>query len=623
MADPNIAILKRMFPDVDPEICEAVLQANNGNLNSTISSLLEISSPSHKGQDQVVTDKPTHPVATSEAAAHSQHSDAEPATYPACADPADDRRRSTSPLARAVTFSAFGSSPYLNDNERPGSAMSNPIQRDEPAGAVWATPSTDHAAGPFSPVDTTGRTTVSSAPIPAVVTTNPYPTSPVDGNHAHLATDTTPAEPRTSYTAAAPTLPADGDAAGIIDTSQDEQIARDLELALRLEDEEREAFEELNRRAEQVRNQPSQAPPHLPNRPNDGRNPRASYYDPNGHYQQRPVEPNAGGDRRRYGDYEDETDFVAKMNTFAETTKVKMQGFFSQMSKKFNEVVNHDSTAEYQSPSATPLYNPQTVPSSSQGRHGSNGDPTNHLRRANTHSSGHRRIIQEEEEEVDLYGPPPPTLPRRGTGTGDRTTSFLLDNDLPSGPAPQLPPRPTDFRISSDSSRSNDHSPAVTPARPATMPSPPVPAGLSSTSPVLIVPAAPPVPSTLPTTTTSHAGDNSHRYPTTHEASPTLPGTAADWSNHTSPHVNQTTTFSPSTSAPARNSNSEFTEVDFHTSPAALRQSPGATGGDTTAAAFKANALSTSPTSNSAETDWNMIDAEEQQRSNEGHSKAL
>ncbi|CAG8615917.1 2074_t:CDS:2 [Racocetra persica] len=45
--------LTSMFPDVDPEICESVLNANNSELESSINSLLGMSDPNYKSEEAI------------------------------------------------------------------------------------------------------------------------------------------------------------------------------------------------------------------------------------------------------------------------------------------------------------------------------------------------------------------------------------------------------------------------------------------------------------------------------------------------------------------------------------------------------------------------------------------
>jgi len=45
--------LKGMFPDVDPEVCEAVFDANQANLEQSINALLAISDPNYKSEETI------------------------------------------------------------------------------------------------------------------------------------------------------------------------------------------------------------------------------------------------------------------------------------------------------------------------------------------------------------------------------------------------------------------------------------------------------------------------------------------------------------------------------------------------------------------------------------------
>ncbi len=45
--------LKGMFPDVDLEVCEAVLTANQGSLEQSINTLLGMSDPNYKSEETI------------------------------------------------------------------------------------------------------------------------------------------------------------------------------------------------------------------------------------------------------------------------------------------------------------------------------------------------------------------------------------------------------------------------------------------------------------------------------------------------------------------------------------------------------------------------------------------
>jgi hypothetical protein len=49
----NLNSLKGMFPDVDPEVCEAVLDANQADLEQSINALLVISDPNYKSEENI------------------------------------------------------------------------------------------------------------------------------------------------------------------------------------------------------------------------------------------------------------------------------------------------------------------------------------------------------------------------------------------------------------------------------------------------------------------------------------------------------------------------------------------------------------------------------------------
>lgn len=48
-----IITLKGMFPDVDPEVCEAVFEANQANLEQSINALLSMSDPNYKSEENI------------------------------------------------------------------------------------------------------------------------------------------------------------------------------------------------------------------------------------------------------------------------------------------------------------------------------------------------------------------------------------------------------------------------------------------------------------------------------------------------------------------------------------------------------------------------------------------
>ncbi|KAF0495228.1 CUE domain-containing protein 5 [Gigaspora margarita] len=51
--DDVLNTLTSMFPDVEPEICEAVLNANNGELEASVNSLLGMSDPNFNGEETI------------------------------------------------------------------------------------------------------------------------------------------------------------------------------------------------------------------------------------------------------------------------------------------------------------------------------------------------------------------------------------------------------------------------------------------------------------------------------------------------------------------------------------------------------------------------------------------
>ncbi|PKC13691.1 hypothetical protein RhiirA5_351298, partial [Rhizophagus irregularis] len=48
-----INTLKGMFPSVDPEVCEAVFEANQANLEQSINALLSMSDPNYKSEENI------------------------------------------------------------------------------------------------------------------------------------------------------------------------------------------------------------------------------------------------------------------------------------------------------------------------------------------------------------------------------------------------------------------------------------------------------------------------------------------------------------------------------------------------------------------------------------------
>jgi hypothetical protein len=54
----SLNTLKGMFPGVDPEVCEAVLDANQADLEQSINALLGISDPNYKSEENI----PAHTV---------------------------------------------------------------------------------------------------------------------------------------------------------------------------------------------------------------------------------------------------------------------------------------------------------------------------------------------------------------------------------------------------------------------------------------------------------------------------------------------------------------------------------------------------------------------------------
>lgn len=42
-----------MFPSVDPEVCEAVFEANQANLEQSINALLSMSDPNYKSEENI------------------------------------------------------------------------------------------------------------------------------------------------------------------------------------------------------------------------------------------------------------------------------------------------------------------------------------------------------------------------------------------------------------------------------------------------------------------------------------------------------------------------------------------------------------------------------------------
>ena len=51
--ESSLSTLKGMFPDVDPEVCEAVFDANQADLEQSINALLGISDPNYKIEENI------------------------------------------------------------------------------------------------------------------------------------------------------------------------------------------------------------------------------------------------------------------------------------------------------------------------------------------------------------------------------------------------------------------------------------------------------------------------------------------------------------------------------------------------------------------------------------------
>ncbi|KAJ1656975.1 hypothetical protein IWQ61_003542 [Dispira simplex] len=332
-AEQNLQILKRMFPNIDAEVCESVLYANSGNLSTSITSLLEMSGPEN-------SEHGSPPVGAG-------NNDA-PTTHSAPESSSADR----SPIATS------------NADESP---------RDTPVSPQSA------EFNVFPPHSTT-------ADSPNTTTDTARETSQVE-----------------------------------VDTSRDEQIARDLQMALELEEQERRSLAQSRPYPQDNPNEP----PTLPQRP---------LYGPSGEYIDYAQLQQYGPPGQRPSS-DDTHEFMNKVNTFTEQTRVKLSGFFNQMSAKINRALKSDEIDQSGS-SATPLYHNHDRP----------GRPN--------------RIIQDEEDDFHVYGGAPPPLPRRSTGT--RTQG------------PTIPPRSSHSqRVSEDSDR------LTTPSHRA-----------SSRSPVLIIPTS-------------------------------------------------------------------------------------------------------------------------------------
>ncbi|KAJ1651890.1 hypothetical protein IWQ61_007646 [Dispira simplex] len=336
-AEQNLQILKRMFPNIDAEVCESVLYANSGNLSTSITSLLEMSGPEN-----------------------SEHG-----------SPPVDAGNNDAPTAHSV--------PESSPADRSPTATSNP---DE------------------SPKDTP------VSPRPAEFSVFPPHSTTADSHNTttDLPTDT-----------ARETSQAE------VDTSRDEQIARDLQMALELEEQERHSLAQSRPYPQGNSNEP----PTLPQRP---------LYGPSGEYIDYAQLQQYGPPGQRPSS-DDTHEFMNKVSTFTEQTRVKLSGFFNQMSAKINRALKSDEIDQSGS-SATPLYHNHDRP----------GRPN--------------RIIQDEDDDFHVYGGAPPPLPRRSTGTGTQ--------------GPTIPPRSSHSqRVSEDSDR------LTTPSHRA-----------SSRSPVLIIPTS-------------------------------------------------------------------------------------------------------------------------------------
>ncbi|RKP35377.1 hypothetical protein BJ085DRAFT_28153 [Dimargaris cristalligena] len=490
--NPNVSILKRMFPDIEPDICEAVLQANQGNLNTSISTLLEMSNP------QSPAAKAAPGSTTTPAQADAGEEGPRTPVVDAFADTPSPARQGA---AASPPWTASSTEPRDQvPAEEPGLANNRQSSPPPPSTtAGLATPETALAnslwaveGSPHQPVDPAGVGISSSGQIPtesllahapavsgegrevAAVTMGSSPVSVPSATTATTTTTTTAAVDTVATgsegshhsrdnmefnRAEAAPMSEQASSSPAVDTSRDEQIARDLELALRLEDEEREAFEQQQqhqqrsqRQSYQFANQSGEgAPPPLPSR-QSLQNPRPVYNEQGNYaFLQDNHQPN--NRRYRYSD-EDEPDFMNKVSAFTETTKVKLQGFFHQVSRKFNEAVHTEgggSGENYNEGSSSSTPRPADYTGYTNANPSTNvNDPQ---RRANQRRS---RFINDDEDEDDndddLYGAPPPPLPRRhteppqtpGSADGFRTAEYPFHDDFDQRPPPALPPRSRD-----------------------------------------------------------------------------------------------------------------------------------------------------------------------------------
>ncbi|KAJ1969168.1 hypothetical protein IWQ62_000799 [Dispira parvispora] len=335
--EQNLQILKRMFPNIDAEVCESVLHANSGNLSTSITALLEMSGPED-----------------------SEHG---------------------SPSAGA------------GDN-----------------GATTA-----HSATKSSPAHGTHTATGNPDGSPRDTTISPQPSNSNE-SPSHSTTADSP-----NATTVQPTDTARETSQDEADTSRDEQIARDLQMALDLEEEERRSLAQSQPYSQGQTNEP----PTLPQRP---------LYGPNGEYVNYDHLQQYGPPGQRPST-DDTQEFMNKVSNFTEQTRVKLSGFFNQMSAKINQALKSDDIDQSGS-SATPLYHNHDRP----------GRPN--------------RIIQDEEDDIQAYGGAPPPLPRRSTSARSE--------------GPPIPPR------SSLSQRASEESDRLTSA----------PHQAPSRSPVLIIPTS-------------------------------------------------------------------------------------------------------------------------------------
>ncbi|KAJ1980624.1 hypothetical protein H4R35_001056 [Dimargaris xerosporica] len=414
-----------------------------------------------------------------------------------------------------------------DDSDGPGSSSPPTNQPTVPADTATSSPPIAAAANArASPAETWSPQLVTQATEESAKNAA-SPTAPDTAlnDAAELSSPRASQDALSSATHDAPTNAAD--------TSRDEQIARDLELALQLEDQERQQYE-----AHQ--HQTSGQPP-LPQRP---------LYSPQGRYNVDFANDPTGPHHGRKS-----PEFIDKVTAFTESSWVKLQGLWNQVSHKINEAVkdHHD-------------------PSHPMPGNASYGGGTN------SGGAFHSRIIQDEEDEA--YNGPPPPLPRRSTDGAQ------YQRHGSAGAPPVLPGRTTSAEHTESSGATGAARASVVMVKPGKIVSP---------SPTQAIPN--PLPSATDQWVSEEqlSADNQSAQPLR-----TMP------KEETSPMA---TTASPSTAAPATTSpephRTSFSDIDMGNS-----RSPSSAPLAQTADQASPNAQSpTTPAQpTESDTDWNMVD---------------